>query len=291
MQSSVTMRPSEKAPSSTPLARNLPRRAALLSLATLVLASAGITQAQPAPSPQQSQTSHAAPVQPAATPSTAPQSTAPQSTAPQSTAPPSAAQPSAPPSVPPATPANLLDQPAQPATVENRGGALSVRANNASLAQILHQVARETGMQLDGLAGDERVFGTFGPGNPRDVLVSLLDGTSYNVLMVGDLSNGAPRQLLLTHKTGGAPVNTANAAQPRHRPPDNPDDDSEDAPPDQDAPQPQPDQSQDLQNQQPEEQPPGSPDMPRTPQQMLEQLQQMHQSDQPPEQAPEPPPQ
>lgn len=290
------MRPSEKASSSTPPARNLARRARLLSLATLLLAAAGITQAQPAPSPQRNETSHA-PVQPAATPSAAPQPTTPPSAAPSSASQPSASQQAsspqaaASPSAPPATPANLLDQPAQPATVENRGGALSVRANNASLAQILHQVARETGMQLDGLAGDERVFGTFGPGNPRDVLVSLLDGTSYNVLMVGDLLNGAPRQLFLTHKTGGAPVNTANAAQPRHRQPDNPDDDSEDAPPDQDAPQPQPDQSQDLQNQQPEEQPPGSPDMPRTPQQMLEQLQQMHQSDQPPEQAPEPPPQ
>ncbi len=271
MQSSVTLR-DLKALGSQPLrASILPWRridASLLALATLVLASPGLMHAQqPAPQ-QQSETQHASPAQTAPAAATTP------STAAQAATP---------------APANLLDQPAQPATVEDRAGYLSVHANNASLAQILHQVARETGMQLDGLAGDERVFGNFGPGDPRDVLVSLLNGTSYNVMMVGDLANGAPRQLLLTPKSNSA-LASAKPAEGQAKPVDNPDD-SEDAPPDQDAPQPQPDQSQDLQNQQPEEPPAGSPDMPRTPQQMLEQLQQMHQSEQPPEQPSEPPPQ
>ncbi|MGI8772647.1 MAG: hypothetical protein ACR2JE_14575 [Acidobacteriaceae bacterium] len=276
----MTTRLSETAGSRSFFARILPSRQihlSLLALGTLVLASAGVMQAQQPPAQQQNGTQHAAPAQSAATSPASATSSAGKPTATQA----------------PATPPNLLDQPAEPATVEDRAGSLSVRANNASLAQILHQVARDTGMQLDGLAGDERVFGTFGPGNPRDVLVSLLNGTSYNVMMVGDLASGAPRQLLLTRKSSSA-LASANAPQPQAKPSDNPDD-SEDAPPDQDAPQPQPDQSQDLQNQQPEEPPPGSPDMPRTPQQMLEQLQQLHQSDQPPEQSPEqspePPPQ
>lgn len=282
------MRNAEATVSRSSVTRNSPPRslsASLVATAGLVLASAGAMYAQPALSQvQQSETSHAMPAQPAPTSHTIPPSAtpnaAPPQPAPSGQAPAGSAAPSP----------NLLEQPAEPATVENRGGSLSVRANNASLAQILHQVARETGMQLDGLSGDERVFGTFGPGNPRDVLVSLLNGTSYNVMMVGDLANGAPRQLLLTPKTGSALASAGNGPQAQPKPSDNPDE-SEDAPPDQDAPQPQPDQSQDLQNQQPEEPPPGSTDSPRTPQQMLEQLQQMHQSEQPPEQPPEPPPQ
>ena len=58
-------------------------------------------------------------------------------------------------------------------------------------------------MRLDGLGGDERVFGSFGPGAPREVLTALLNGTSYNVMMVGDLPNGAPRELLLTSRAAG----------------------------------------------------------------------------------------
>jgi hypothetical protein len=88
---------------------------------------------------------------------------------------------------------------------------LTVTADNSSLAQILHQVSSATGMKLDGLGGDERVFGNFGPGAPREVLTSLLNGTSYNVMMVGDLPNGAPRELLLTSRTAGGAPPPANA--------------------------------------------------------------------------------
>ena len=103
---------------------------------------------------------------------------------------------------------NLLDQPAVPATVTAGNNELTVKANNSSLAQILHQVSSKTGMQLDGLGGDERVFGKFGPAVPREVLTALLNGTSYNVVMVGDLPNGAPRELLLTRRAGSG-VGTA----------------------------------------------------------------------------------
>lgn len=109
---------------------------------------------------------------------------------------------------------NLFDQPAVPATVTSANNELTVKANNSSLTQILRQVSSKTGMQLDGLGGDERVFGSFGPGAPREVLTSLLNGTTYNVVMVGDLPNGAPRELLLTRRTGArATPQSSNAAQ------------------------------------------------------------------------------
>ena len=143
----------------------------------------------------------------------------------------------------PAVAPNLLDQPALPATVTANNNELTVKADNSSLSQILHQVSSAMGMKLDGLGGDERVFGSFGPGAPREVLTALLDGTSYNVMMVGDLPNGAPRELLLSHRgaEGATPPPSANANannqnQPQPGDQDNPDDsassdDSDDSPP------------------------------------------------------------
>jgi hypothetical protein len=187
---------------------------------------------------------------------TAPSQTAPSQTTPAQTAPSQAsreahakrnkkptpvavAEPAPPP--PPTVAPSLLEQPPAPATVTARGNELTVKADNSSLAQILHQVSSATGMKLDGLGGDERVFGSFGPGAPREVLTALLNGTSYNVLMVGDLPNGAPRQLLLTSRgAGGAspPPNAnpspAQAHNPEEDTPDdagNGDDASDDTPP------------------------------------------------------------
>jgi hypothetical protein len=121
------------------------------------------------------------------------------------------AEPAPPP--PPTVAPSLFQQPPVPATVTTGNNELSVKAENSSLAQILHQVSSETGMKLDGLGGDERVFGSFGPGAPREVITSLLNGTSYNVMMVGDLPNGAPRELLLTSKASGGASPSANTNQ------------------------------------------------------------------------------
>jgi hypothetical protein len=122
----------------------------------------------------------------------------------------------------------LFEQPAAPATVTAQTNELTVKADNSSLTQILHQVSSATGMRLDGLGGDERVFGSFGPGAPREVLTALLNGTSYNVVMVGGLPNGAPRELLLTRRASGgaSPQPAANAAQaqPHNADEDTPDD-------------------------------------------------------------------
>jgi hypothetical protein len=125
----------------------------------------------------------------------------------------------APPPQPTVAP-SLFEQPPAPATVTAHTNELTVKADNSSLTQILHQVSSATGMRLDGLGGDERVFGSFGPGAPREVLTALLNGTSYNVVMVGDLPNGAPRQLLLSHRAAGGsspqPAASANQNQTPH---------------------------------------------------------------------------
>ena len=106
---------------------------------------------------------------------------------------------------------SMLQQPAGEAQIVFTGDTLSIRADNSSLAAILHQVAGKSGMQIEGLSGDERVFGTFGPGAPRDVLADLLNGTAYNLLLLGEVGDGAPRELILTPAThgGAAPASPA----------------------------------------------------------------------------------
>ena len=122
-------------------------------------------------------------------------------------------QPQAAPGVAP----SLLQQPAKEAQIVFAGDTLSIHADNSSLAAILHEFAARSGMQVEGLGSDERVFGTFGPGAPRDVLADLLNGTAYNLVLLGDLSNGAPRELILTPTTrvgGAAPAAAATEINP-----------------------------------------------------------------------------
>ncbi len=86
---------------------------------------------------------------------------------------------------------------------------LTVEANNSSLDEILKEVAVATGARLEGRVGDDRVFGSYGPGSARDVITQLLDGTAYNVLMAGDQGEGTPREIVLSNRpTGPAPVNS-----------------------------------------------------------------------------------
>jgi hypothetical protein len=77
-------------------------------------------------------------------------------------------------------------------------GSVSIQAKGASLFQILHDVSASSGMKVEGLNEDEQVFGSFGPGEPQEVLLALLNGTRYNAVMIGRLSDGAPRALLLS---------------------------------------------------------------------------------------------
>lgn len=145
-----------------------------------------------------------------------------------------------------------------------------MQADNSSLSDILHQVSRASGMKIEGLvigsSRDQRVFGSYGPGAPRDVLSELLNGTGYNVMMLGATPSGAPRELALTSPSpAGAP-----GAQPQ--PPASQNGDNDDS-----GDNAQPTQYPEEQNLTP---PPGPPQMRRTPQQMLQELQRIRQQQQ-----------
>jgi hypothetical protein len=176
---------------------------------------------------------------------------------------------------------SLLDQPAKPAQVQLNAGKLSVNADNSTLSGILHDISSKTGMTVDGLSRDQRIFGSYGPAAPREVLSALLDGLGYNVMMVGALDNGAPRALTLTTRTGGGAA-TGNRAATMPRQSNNNDDEDDSPPEQQDTPQPpRPEPNPPEANQPPEQQqPPANPGQPgqvKTPQQMLQELQQMRQ--------------
>jgi hypothetical protein len=107
----------------------------------------------------------------------------------------------------------INDQPA-PATIAWNSSGLRIDAANSSLQQILSEVSTATGARVKGFGADERVFGNYGPGPLRDVLSQLLQGSGYNLLMIGDQAHGAPLQIVLSaRQSGNAPAMAAAPPQ------------------------------------------------------------------------------
>lgn len=150
-----------------------------------------------------------------------------------------------------------VNDPPRQASVAWSAQGLSIEAQNSSLEQILNDIAAQSGVKIEGIEKDERVFGVYGPGQPRDVLSQLLEGTDYNVLMVGAGERGAPQQIVLSVKpAGGTQPNAPVSQGENYEPPVVPYE-----PPQAMPPQPPP-----------QAMPPNQP--PRTPQQILQEMQQ-----------------
>jgi hypothetical protein len=176
---------------------------------------------------------------------------------------------------PPDWPAN--DRPT-PASVVWDAQGLRITANNSSLDQILHQVAQDTGAKVEGLSQDQRVFGSYGPGDPRDILSQLLDGSGYNVLMLGGQGDGAPEEIVLSIARPAGPQPPASSNQSSE-------DDSQVEEPPEPLPEPRP------------VSPAFAPGQPNAPQQLWQQMrerqlqmQREQQGNMPPEQQTPPPP-
>lgn len=86
-----------------------------------------------------------------------------------------------------------MDQiPATPAKVSYQAGLLTISAQNSSLGEILRDVRKLTGASIEIPPGtNERVIAHLGPGAPRDVLAVLLNGSSFNYVMLGSNSDPA----------------------------------------------------------------------------------------------------
>jgi hypothetical protein len=198
--------------------------ASLFASPFFVAGAAVATQAPqtPAPAPARGPASAQknAALQPAATPSPA-------------TAP---AQPP-----PPNWPAN--DLPA-PASVVWDSHGLSITASNSSLAQILNDASTAIGAKIEGMGQDQRVFGSYGPGPARDVLSQLLDGSGYNVLLIGDQGQGTPRRIVLSERSATEGQTAQNKSHSTPADEDTDADQQADQPPEPPQPEPQPPQTQ-----------------------------------------------
>jgi hypothetical protein len=77
--------------------------------------------------------------------------------------------------------------PQPPVTVTFVNGMLTIRADKATLAQVLFEVQRQTQAEIAIPAGaeQEQVVADLGPAPARDVLASLLSGSAYNFIFVG----------------------------------------------------------------------------------------------------------
>ena len=170
---------------------------------------------------------------------------------------------------PPPMPAWPVNDKPSPASVVWDATGLRINASNSSLQQILNEVSTETGTKVEGMGADQRVYGSYGPGEARDVLSQLLQGSGYNVLLAGDLGKGAPRQMVLSPRKSGP----ASAPAADNNPQQDPDEEIPDQPQPEEVPQPPPP----VQAPQTESGPrPGfGPNGPiRTPQQVMEEMQQ-----------------
>jgi len=167
---------------------------------------------------------------------------------------------------------SLLDKPPQPAKVDLGAGHLSIQADNSSLIDILGQVTAASGMTIEGLGQDQRIFGSYGPGDPPEVILALLHGLEYNVVMVGETAKGTPKLLTLSPRVAGVSNGPNRLQQPRQQ-----DEDSDDEVPAQPVLIDPATQQQQQQLPTPPQGPPGGV---RTPQQMLQELQQTRQQQQ-----------
>jgi hypothetical protein len=188
----------------------------------------------------------------------------------------------------PAPPPTLEQQPPVPPQVTYLNGQLSIDARNATLAQVLRSVQTQTGASVDmpSGAGSERVVAILGPGKPKDILASLLNGSKFDYVLLGEANNpGAVQKVILLARSGPAGLtvaqNNARPAQPQQGI----------EPPEDEYPQNEPE----VENQPPLV--PGQQGMPggeqltpdnvnsqpaagRTPEQMLQELQRMQQQQQ-----------
>jgi hypothetical protein len=99
-------------------------------------------------------------------------------------------------------------------TLQN--GQLTINAPNSTMAQVLHAVQARTGASIDipAAANSERVVAQIGPGMPRDVLNTLLNGTRFNYVILGVAGDpGGVQKVILMPRQGGGAAPAVNTAQ------------------------------------------------------------------------------
>jgi len=169
-------------------------------------------------------------------------------------------------------------RPANPPRISFANGAMTVKADNSSMSEILSGIERATGAHLEGAQPDsERVFGTFGPGTPREVLDSLLTGSRYDFILLDAVEDpGRLQRIILSQHGASSGAVAANQPRPNSS---GEQQEVEEEPP-QPVPEPQPAVAQpNPPGPQQQQQPPGTQQV-KTPEQLLQELQRLRQQQQ-----------
>lgn len=197
---------------------------------------------------------------------------------------------------PPPTPAQM---PPNAPQVSYQSGQLTIVAQNATLAEVLASVRKQTGanVEVPSMAASERVFGRFGPASPQDVLADLLGGSKFDFILLAPPDRPeAVQYVKLTPRRGGPPT-PASPALPGGAQPQQPDEEEvldeeipdegmvEETPAEIEQPQPaQAAPGQVPQGQpvpvQPGQQPGQQQEGVKTPEQLLQELQRLQQQQQ-----------
>ena len=178
--------------------------------------------------------------------------------------------------VTPAAPPTLEQQPPTPPQVTYQNGQLSINASNATLSEVLRSVQAQTGASVDFPpgAGSERVVAALGPGNPRDVLANLLNGSKFNYVILGESGKPGGVQKVILMAKSTAPAASSGPSMPQPAQPADPgEDEYSQSEPEVEVPS-QPAATSDQTN--PEFINPAG----RTPEQMLQELQRIQQQQQ-----------
>jgi hypothetical protein len=109
-------------------------------------------------------------------------------------------------------PLTLAQKPAVPPKVQYQNSQLTILAENCTLGDILRAVRQQTGAEVDlPPNATERVVANLGPGPSRDILTKLLNGSSFNYVMLGSPTDpNDVRHVILTSKSGGDTGAVAN---------------------------------------------------------------------------------
>lgn len=206
------------------------------------------------------------------------------------------------PALPPYTPQKLsplpLEQvPPVPPQVTYTNGQLTIVAHNSTLGDVLRAVHKQTGADVELPSNlTDRVVTDLGPGPPRDVLTTLLNGSHFDYVMLGSPSDPTHiERLVLTARSAPETASAAPApAQPPNQVPNRFGQTFNATPVPQaqaEEPEPQPDDSannadatddnatdQATDDNASDQQ--GQPQTPKTPEQLLQELQRQQQMQQ-----------
>ncbi len=149
-------------------------------------------------------------------------------------------EPVAPPPPPP-TPEQMQANPPQ---VSYLNGQLAIQSTNATLSSILNAIRQQTGAQIEipPGSGNERVATRVGPGPACDVIASLLSGSAFDFLIMGNPNQpGGVQRIILTAKSRAITGGVSGMNRPPASPVQSEDNNNEE---EADSPEPPPDEQQ-----------------------------------------------